>query len=247
MVPGARVCACGMKCLGIIAALPGELRPLVQGWEKVTRPGRLAVAWRGAIGATQCIAVHAGIGREAAQRACRLAEELEDLEGLVSYGWAGAISCGLRGGEAYRVTEVIDAASGQRFAASVDPSEIPLRLVTIDHVAEAQEKRALAEQYQAVLVDMEAAAVAQFAQEREIPFYCLKSVSDTPSDRLPNISQFTNAQGGLRMPGLLAHLALRPRYWGSISRMSKYSKGGAIVAAQALREWVEENADHAVQ
>lgn len=240
-----------MRRLGVIAAFPRELLPLVEGWRAIEARDRGQRAWRGAIGSTECIAICSGMGKDAAARACSFAENFGRLDGLISFGWAGALSCGMQGGQAYEVEEVIDAATGRRFAATGlgalggPAAGTPLRLVTIDHVAPAEEKRALAEQFRAVLVDMEAATVATAACAKGIAFYCLKGVSDTPVDRLPDFSRFTDAEGGLRMPALLAHLALRPKYWRSIADMSKNSKAGAEAAACALRKLVENHADRA--
>lgn len=240
-----------MRRLGIIAAFPRELLPLVEGWHAVETPGRTQRAWRGAVGSTECIAICSGMGKAAAARACSFAENSGHLDGLISFGWAGAISCGMQAGHAYNLDEVIDAATGQQFAASPlgalsgPRAGAPLRLVTIDHVAQTEEKRALAERFQAVLVDMEAATVAAAACAKGISFYCVKGVSDTPSDRLPDFSEFTDAESGLRMRAVLAHLALRPKYWRSVRDMGKNSKAAAAAAAGALRELVENHANQA--
>lgn len=240
-----------MRRLGVIAALPRELLPLVEGWRAAEARDRGQRVWRGAIGSTECIAICSGMGKDAAARSCSFAENFGHLDGLISFGWAGAISCGMQGGQAYTVDEVIDAATGQRFAAtglgapSAPRAGTPLRLLTIDHVAQAEEKRALAERFRAVLVDMEAATVAAAASAKGIAFYCLKGVSDTPGDKLPDFSRFTDVAGGLRMRAVLAYLAVRPKYWRSIADMSKNSKAGAEAAACALRELVEHHANQA--
>lgn len=236
-----------MRRLGIIAAFPAELRPLVRGWKQVRVRNSVprARAWQGLLGPAECVAVAGGMGSSAAAAACSFAESLSDLDELISFGWAGALSCGMQGGCAYRVTEVIDGTNGERFMATpLASSGAALRLVTTDRVVLAQEKRALADRYQAVLVDMEAAAVARIAQSKGIPFACIKAVSDTPADLLPDFSRFTDAEGGLRMPALLLHLAFRPRYWRSLARMSKNSKTGAEAMVHEMQVLVERDANH---
>jgi len=222
--------------IGIIAAMPGELKPLVHGWKPLrTRNGE--AAWIGNMDSTECVAVCAGMGQEAAERACAIASESAPLHALVSIGWAGALSCGVQPANAYIVNEVVDAATGERFAttssfASANPSL--LKLVTIDHVAHPAEKRRLAENYRAVLVDMEAATVARFARSRGIAFYCLKAVSDVAGEVLPDFSQYTDDQGQLRLPALLAHVAIRPRYWPGLARIGTNGRKGAVAIAAAL-------------
>jgi adenosylhomocysteine nucleosidase len=225
-----------MRRVGIIAAMPGELKPLVQGWKPLhQRHGENA--WQGNIEGAACIAVCAGMGKAAAERACAIAMREAPLNTLVSMGWAGALSCGLQPGDAYVVNEVVDGASGERFPTQSPARQgntPPLRLVTIDHVALAAEKRRLGLTYQAVLVDMEAATVARFARSQGIPFYCLKAVSDTASEVLPDFSRYTDTQGQLQLAALLAHVAIRPRYWPGLARIGKNGRKGAHAMASAL-------------
>lgn len=232
--------------IGIVAALAGELRPLVQGWRRVRLQdsrqddrdggdGHGVFAWEGELGGAGCIAVACGIGRAAAERACALALGSGQLSALVSIGWAGALSCGVSPGTAYPITELVDAATGERFASS-SPAGAGLRLITLDHVAQAAEKRKLAATYRAVLVDMEGAAVARVAQSRSLPFYAFKAVSDRYTDDLPDFAGFVDSNGGLRLPKLVAFLGFRPRYWPGLARMRKNTKTGALALAASLRE-----------
>jgi adenosylhomocysteine nucleosidase len=225
-----------MRRIGIIAAMPAELKPLVQGWNPLHLP-RGENGWQGSIEGAPCIAVCAGMGKAAAERACAIAMREAPLNILVSLGWAGALSCGLQPGDAYVVNEVVDGVSGERFPTQ-SPARAgnapPLKLVTIDHVALAAEKRRLGESNRAVLVDMEAVTVARFARSQGIPFYCLKAVSDTANEVLPDFSRYTDTQGQLQLAALLAHVAIRPRYWPGLARLGKNGRKGAGAMASAL-------------
>ena len=87
----------------------------------------------------------------------------------------------------HSISEIIDHGSGRLY-----PTRSPhgTRLITFDRVARPYEKRRLAETHNAVLVDMEATAVARFAAENNIPFYCFKGISDAWDDNLPDFSRF---------------------------------------------------------
>jgi adenosylhomocysteine nucleosidase len=225
-----------MRRIGIIAAMPGELKPLVQGWKPLHQPHG-ANAWQGNIEGAACIAVCAGMGEAAAERACAIAMREAPLNTLVSLGWAGALSCGLQPGDAYVVNEVVDGASGEAFLTQSPARQgnaPPFKLVTIDHVALAVEKKRLGQSYKAVLVDMEAVTVARFARSQGIPFYCLKAVSDTATEVLPDFSRYTDTQGQLQLAALLAHVAIRPRYWPGLARIGKNGRKGAYAMASAL-------------
>ena len=57
-----------MKRIGIIAALAGELKPLVEGWE--AQPLQKGFRYSTTTNELQSIAVFCGMGREAAATAC---------------------------------------------------------------------------------------------------------------------------------------------------------------------------------
>jgi adenosylhomocysteine nucleosidase len=87
---------------------------------------------------------------------------------------------------------------------------------------------------------MEAATVARFARSREIPFYCLKAISDEISDILPDFGRYTGPDGRLHLPALLAHVAFRPKYWPAMLRMGQNAKTGARAVAGALAPLMSE-------
>jgi adenosylhomocysteine nucleosidase len=229
-----------MRRVGIIAALPGELKPLVHGWQAMPLPGarKGEAAWLSRADDVECIAVRAGIGSEAADRACDIAtRDGAPLDALISVGWAGALSCGVHPGNAYAVNEVVDAQTEECFATRFpipEGSGVPLKLVTTDHVIQYAEKRRLAGLHRAVLVDMEAATVARFALSRHIAFYCLKAISDEIADVLPDFGRYTGADGHLRVGALLGHVAVRPKYWPAMFRIGQNAKSGARAVAGAL-------------
>ncbi len=224
-----------MHSIALIAALPSELKPLVRGWE---RRGNI---FHGRIGSTEAVAACAGMGPAAATRACEgvlaYGRANHPITAFVSIGYAGSLSCGLQTGSAYAVREVIDAASGERFLTDALPSpDQPKgqRLITLDSVAGPDAKRQLALQYQAVMVDMEAAAVARFARSRNLGFYCCKAITDGPSDKLPDFNRFTGADGQLRLPALVAWAAVHPGAWRALRQLARNSN----LAAQQLAFFV---------
>jgi adenosylhomocysteine nucleosidase len=216
----------GKARVAIIAALAGELAPLVRGWKTTAKD-----VWTGSIGEHSCIAIAGGMGAAAANRAVALARSEFNPNVLVSYGWAGALTCAVKPGMACTVSEVADITSGKHFETG-DPTG--MRLLTLNHVARGNEKRKLAERHQAVLADMEAAAVARLARQQRLKFFCYKGVSDGYLDRLPDFSRFISAEGQLRMPAFLGYTAMRPWYWAPLARMGTASRAAAAaLAAQA--------------
>ena len=219
--------------IGIIAALSGELKPLVSDWSP--QPDGAFLTQRGDVA---LIAVAKGIGIVRAEQAVSIAETYGSLNALVSIGWAGGASCGVQPGMAYEVGEVIDPASGERYPTSAAAS--PIKLVTLDHVAGREEKRKVAESYGASLVDMEAAAVARLAGVRGLPFYCWKAVTDIATEDLPDFNYFLDQEKQLRTRQVAAYALTHPRYVAPLLRMGRNSKSGAEALGHALRRWISE-------
>jgi adenosylhomocysteine nucleosidase len=223
--------------LALIAALPSELAPLTRGWQSA------GAVFRGRIGDHDLLAAAAGMGASAVTRACEAvlaaAPANARVDTLISIGYAGSLSCGLRPPDACAIREVIDDATGERFATDAIPghasTEIkPQRLVTVGRVVDPQEKRRLAAEHQATLVDMEAAAVARFARSHSLKFLCFKAVTDGANDRLPDFNRFTTADGQLRLTRFIPWALVHPAWWGPLRRLGQNSR----LAAQELSNFV---------
>jgi adenosylhomocysteine nucleosidase len=225
-----------MTRVAIIAAMAGELKPLVRGWQSGSRNG--VQFWAQRSPEEEWIAACAGAGQAAATRAFAALEEGGPISVVFSLGWAGALQPGILTGAAYNVAGVIDTRTGERFACEAGAGEI--WLVTSPRVADEAEKRRLAEAYGAGLVDMEAAAVARLAAMRGIPFYCIKGVSDGLNDRLPDFNRFLTPQGGFRLTRFVLFALLRPWHWPGLMRMGENSRKASQSIAESLREFLDE-------
>jgi adenosylhomocysteine nucleosidase len=224
--------------VGIIAALPGELKPLVRGWEPQHSGVKGLSVWRMLRDRDELIAVSGGMGANAVLRAFTAAEFLGALDMAISVGWAGALTSQMEAGKCYQPREVIDVQTGERFACSAGDAAV--RLVTTPQVADATEKQRLRESYRATLVDMEAATVARLAEMRQVPFYCFKAVSDSEDAKLPDLNRFIDAQGQMQMTSFVAHAALRPRLWGPLLELGRNSSVAAHALAVSVNRFLAE-------
>ncbi len=223
-----------MTRTAIIAAFPGELKPLVRGWPHSTRNGVEFWAQRDA--EDEWIAACAGAGQDAATRAFGALEDGGPIDLVFSIGWAGALRGSFAPGTAHNIAGVIDIQTGERFNCDAEAGEV--WLVTSPRVCDEEEKRRLAATYSAGLVDMEAAAVARLAAMREIPFYCIKGVSDALAARLPDFNRFLSPHGKLKTGRLVLFSILRPWYWPALLEMGENSKKAAQRIAESLFEFL---------
>jgi adenosylhomocysteine nucleosidase len=224
-----------MTRVAIIAAFPGELKPLVVDWPHSSRNG--VHFWARRNEEEEWMAACAGAGQPAATRAFAAIEDGGPIDLIFSIGWAGALRSEIAAGSAHNVAGVIDVQTGERFRCDAGAGE--LWLATSPRVADESEKRRLANTYNAALVDMEAAAVARLAASRDIPFYCIKGVSDGFSDRLPDFNRFLSPSGRLRLARLTLYATLRPWYWPALLRMGENSKRASQHIAESLRDFLD--------
>ncbi len=223
-----------MTRTAIIAAMPGELKPLVRGWPHGTRNG--VEFWAQRDSEDEWIAACAGAGQSAATRAFAALEDGGPIDLVFSIGWAGALRASMTPGNAYNIAGVIDIRTGERFPCDAEAGDV--WLVTSHKVCDEEEKRRLASTYNAGLVDMEAAAVGRLAAMRSIPFYCIKGVSDGLNARLPDFNRFLTAEGKLQLSRLVLFAILRPWYWPPLIEMGENSRKAAQSMALSLHEFL---------
>ena len=223
-----------MTRVAIIAAFPGELKPLVRGWPHSTRNN--IHFWAQRSPEEEWMAACAGAGQASATRAFAGIEEGGPIDLVFSVGWAGALRAEIAAGSAHNLAGVIDVRTGERYNCDAGAGE--LWLVTSPKVADRAEKRRLASTYSAALVDMEAAAIARLCAARGTPFYCIKGVSDGLTDRLPDFNRFLSSAGQLRLAKLTLFATLQPWYWPALIRMGENSKKASQNIAELLRDFL---------
>jgi adenosylhomocysteine nucleosidase len=220
-----------MTRTAIIAAMPGELKPLVRGWRHQKR-NRVHL-WRWRSGETEWVAACAGVGQNAAARALAEIERDGPVASIFSVGWAGALKHTCTAGEAYRVHGVVDVLTNTRLATAPCGSEI--WLATATKVVTQAEKQYIAVGYYADLVDMEAIAIARIAKARGVAFHCIKGVSDGAKDQLPDFNPFLTADGRFKRVRFILFALFHPGYWQALKQMGENSKKATInMAVQVL-------------
>ena len=225
-----------MTRVALIAALPGELKPIVRGWPHSTRAG--IHFWAQRTEEEEWIAACAGAGQAAATRAFAALEDGGPIDLVFSLGWAGALRPEILPGSAHNLAGVVDVRTGERFHCEAGAGKE--WLVTSPRVADLAEKRRLASAYDAALVDMEAAAVARLAAMRGIPFYAFKGVSDGFTDRLPDFNPFIAHDGRFLTARFTFFALLRPWLWPALARMGENSRRASQSIAESLLHFLDE-------
>ncbi len=164
----------------LIAAEPREFSGLLKYCRNV-RPLAWSVHWARSVelNGRQAVLAANGAGRARAAQAVAVASSAGRLDLICNMGFCGALESGMAIGDIF-VAERVQ--TGDREFATVKPQSARPHhagiLASIDRVAQtAEEKRDLRVRG-ASAVEMEAAGVAAKAGELNVPFYCVRSITD---------------------------------------------------------------------
>jgi adenosylhomocysteine nucleosidase len=223
--------------IGIVAAMAGELRPLVRGWKREETPEGVTIYT-----CDEAVAAFAGLGSERARLATAAVLKLGPIRRIISAGWAGGLHAAMVPGAVWRVSEIVNPATGEVMETSESHglNGDGAVLVTTNVVTTVEDKHRLREMYSADLVDMEASTVAEAARRSKIPFSAIKGVSDGYDFDLPGMERFTTADGQFRQVRFAAYAALRPILWRPVARLAKDSGIAARKLSRELERYLAE-------
>jgi adenosylhomocysteine nucleosidase len=208
----------------IIAAMPGELKPLVRSWAALESKDGVD-GWQHPNGPIMAFA--GGMGANASTRSFARSRQVCEPIQILSVGWGGALREELVPGAVVRASMVRDLNTGEMFAADGSGG----LLLTSSRVASREEKHRLARTYDgAAAVDMEAATLARLALANGLGFRAMKAISDTLEEDLPDMNPFVTPAGKFATARFIAHVATKPRYWGALAQFGKQ----ASLAAEKL-------------
>lgn len=223
-----------MSKIAIIAAMEREIAPLVRGWQR----GKLPSGQREfqCFERNEVVTVVSGIGCRNAELAARAVVEQYRPELLVSVGLAGALIRSLKAGSVFTPNVVVDAGDGAEYRCTADSNHVNGGvLVSSVEIAGAEAKQNLVNRFHGLVVDMEAAGVAKVAQQEQIGFRCVKTISDEADYVMPPMGQFVSAAGEFQSGKFALWAALRPWQWLRIAALARNSKRATESLCNRLR------------
>ena len=179
-----------------------------------------------------------GVGRRAAAAAARAIAGANPVAALVSTGFAGALAPDYKVGDLFVAQRVIGGGVGYSGRLPACPNGSCRRgtLLTVDRVVQsAEEKRRLAASSGAQAVDMEAAAVAEVAAERSLPFYCVRALSDDAEAAFPiDFNRALRADGSFSITDILRQVGLSRARRRQLARLKRDGERAARSLAAFL-------------
>jgi adenosylhomocysteine nucleosidase len=199
--------------LAFVAAERREFDGMLRKAERVTKlnwPIRFArMAW---VNGEPIVLVANGPGPKLAGWAVEIARKHQELRGLVSTGFCGALNPALEPCDIFVATEVI----GVTHTLTVPRSgsyerQKSGKLLSIDRVVSSGVEKTDLRKTGADAVEMEAAAVAAKAAEWNLPFFCVRVVTDTATESFPlDFNQMRDAEGRFSRIKILTAALRRP-------------------------------------
>lgn len=225
--------------VGVLCAMPMELRPL-------RRPLALRRAdvgggpgWTGRAGGRDLVAVVSGMGTDLARRATDRLLAGRPLAHVVVVGITGALEDDTPIGTLVVPEVVIDAATGAEFRpAPLGPVPPRGRMWTTDTLTTDPARLAELRAAGVIALDMETAAVAEVCERRGVPWSVFRAISDRASDGSVDDEIFAMSnQDGSPNPRAVASYVLRhPGRIPHLARLGRQSARATAVAARAACE-----------
>lgn len=256
--PSSRVA--GARRVGVLAALPEEVRPVRDRLEDVEtdrrevdgRDAALTLARGRMDGAVVTLAV-TGDGRRRARSGARAFLRSADVDRLLVLGVAGALSPDLAPGSVVvsrrvwlgtrRLTPGREAVERARRRSGAVPGSV----VTVeDLLLSPGEKRAAWDRLREeepdagpAVADLESGHYAAVAEEEGVDWLVLRSVSDDASESLPSyLNRCRDDGGALRRGSVLLRALLRPTSIGQLLRIRRRVSRSARALATGLQRIV---------
>lgn len=187
-----------------------------------------------------------GPGPTLAGRATEIVRKHQELKGLVSTGFCGALNPALEPCDIFVATEVITLSHDRQGVVSqslayargsvMGGSVRTGKLLSIDRVVSTAAEKADLFQTGADAVEMEAAVVALKAAEWNLPFFCIRVVTDTSAETFPlDFNRMRGADGRFSRSKIMAAALRRPgSVFPELLKLNKRCKD----ASQALGDFL---------
>lgn len=235
------------NCIGLIAAMPEEIRPLLRliGPHSRDKLGTFSV-YRFTVGGHEIRLIESGMGPGRAAAATRVLITATDPTLVINFGFAGAVAAGpdigdiviaerilLNRGRLFSEQAGLSTGKTSELAGLLEqtPPGRDCRILRGTFITAAQitNKRQMATLLPAGIdspvLEMETAAIALVAARENIPFWALRAITDGPDEELGfTIEEFTDREMNIRLGKVLLTVAKKPWIVPQLLRLARNSR-----------------------
>ncbi len=199
----------------------------------------LGLAWSatGRMGASAVVLAANGAGRANAARAVERSCARLCVRGVVSTGFCGALDPALELGQVVVADRVLTLDPLADFAARLPGRRCASHgaILTVDHVVQTAGEKQRLRSTGAVAVEMEAAGVAVEARKRDLPFFCVRVVSDRAGESFRiDYNRARLADGRFSIGRIVSQAGLSPARWKELLEWRRRALGAAATLAEFL-------------
>lgn len=241
-----------METIGLIAAMSEESNALlrcIKEWKRISLGSFNCKSFE--LPGQTCLLVTSGMGVRRAGEAARNLLEICSPRILISFGIAGAVDTDLQVGDVITADAVCQLEHGipgpllplaswpdtAREAASQALSRRGAHLFSGTAVTTSGSQATASQLGKMIypILEMETAGIAQVANEKGIPLFSLRAISDNPSTPLPfDPGEIMDSGANLKISGLLKAIIRHPRLLFQTRQMMQNTRIAADNAAIAL-------------
>jgi adenosylhomocysteine nucleosidase len=251
-----------LKIVGLIAAMPGEIRPLLKiagEYSKTKAEGFNLYGF--SIAGRPCRLIESGIGMKRAARAVQTLINGFKPEIIISFGFGGAVLPGMSAGDlaiagrSFIVRQTFPDA-GETIGLSVPPNLLPTLenigkkfgfsvregdFLTSDKILSKKELAGfLPGDMTNPVLDMETWAIARETVLEKVPLLAIRAVSDAADEELEfSLDRFTDREMNIRISRILLTIASKPRILPQLIRLAGNSRIAGRNLAVALHELLQ--------
>lgn len=190
--------------------------------------------------------IQAGIGAQRMVAALNKSVRQKQVSRVIHFGYAGGLSPTLEPGHMPEFTTIAEP-SGRLIAIDqpiprvLGRDETPPpgpRLLSVPYlIHRPQDKHRLFKFHHAIAVDMESFAIAQACAQLQLPYACVRAISD-PADLLlpPGAESWLDHEGYIRHARVIGFLLTHPKW---ISRVMNLGNNSKVASAMLTRKVVE--------
>jgi adenosylhomocysteine nucleosidase len=247
-----------MPTIGLIAAMPQEIAPLlkrIDGYQH-SRRGPFQT-YRFQISDRDCLLIYSGMGMRRATAAARVLIEAAHPALIVSFGIAGGLdpelsvgdvilassACRLENGVPVELRSLAELTAGveQTLSRELQPRGARLFTGTTLTTSGSQAVQLRGMPLPHPVLEMETAGIARVSTEKGIPLFALRSISDSVAEPLPfDMAAFFDRDANLNYGKIIQAIAHRPRLLAQFRRLmantTKAAENLAIVLLALLRQ-----------
>ncbi len=216
-----------------------ELEPFVKHWDKTTTlPGIAHWAAEGTWRNREVAAVAIGVAQPLNCLASFTEGALTKVNAICSVGTAGALASDLNIADIVVATSVANAVQTWPAMNPYGPNARTGLVRTSPDIARTREEKQKLSATGAIIVEMEAAGIAQTAAALDVPFYCVRAVSDRADETFfIDFQSFLKPNGTFDVPRLVMNALTHPvRGLGELLRLQRRT----ALAAQKLGDYLND-------